>query len=454
MAMLKVGKRTHLFQVICFEIAFCLLISAVVAGILRDWHTQQPAVGKRAGASGTTTEETAVADTDEEPVVSGVDEAAVAETDEQVAAQEEELPAVVDEGAQEEEVVLFACKGKVTGMAEDGALMTDISSTFLMMRGIDQDDIVSISIGGREYILPVEIDEEFPDFWGRTELSCDPVSNQMMIVRNYQDFSMMEGYTDSVIGEEVRISLKELDAYQLKQRVKPEEVSLEEASNFRNVQMGSLGARVLYRGHSPIFPKYKDTRCKTSDYFAWENQVKCMINLNQDDEDVEEAVYRKCPESYYRYLYDRGGVSAIALDGEHALEAPFESGIAAHIRFMLVHNGPYMIHCRMGKDRAGFFSALLEALEGCTYEEIGEDYAKSFQNYYGIKAGSWMDRYNATDGANTFLAMMDRGDTGRFLEDDGTLTRQAARTYLAKIGLSEPEINALQAKLAEDIPEE
>lgn len=430
-------------------------VGLVVVKSLRDHRSVGGLLGKRGNA---VVEEAADGDED---VASGVDvsetaggsdaadggvtEVAGGETDEAdgTAAADQ---AAAGSGVRDQ----YACVGQVTGVSEDGALRTDISPTILMLHGMDQDDLVSVSVGVREYILPVEIDEVLPPYWGRTRLACDAGSNTMMIARSYQDFAMMEGYTDRAIGEAVAVKLLQSDAYQMKKMVKPTQISVRAASNFRNVQTGKLGEGILYRGHSPIFPEYDTVRCKNSDDFAWENQINCMLNLNQNASDVADAVHEECPESYYRYLFDRGDVSAVELDGKHAFDVAFEVGIAAHLRFLLEHDGPYMVHCRMGKDRAGFVVALLEALEGSTYEEIGEEYAKSFRNYYGIREGSWMDRYNETDGANTFLAMMRQGGTEQYLTDDGTLTREAARGYMEKIGLSEGEIDALEGKLAVD----
>ena len=430
-------KRLHLFQLICFEVAFCLMFSALMlAGVMgMRHHRNADAAKKDADAA---VKEASDADL--------VDTADAGEADKDTGGSED---AAKDEVSEQ-----YVCVGSVTGISGDGALQTDISSTNLTMQGMDQDDLVSVLVGKREYILPVEIDEALPPFWGRTRFACDAGSNKMMIARSYQDFAMMEGYTDQVIGEAVSVKLLQSDAYQMKEMVRPKEVSVRAASNFRNVQTGKLGKGILYRGHSPICPEYDTIRCKNSDDFAWENQIKCVLNLNQNQGEVEKIVHKECPESYYRYLVDLGKVSAIELDGEHAFDPAFGVGVAAQLRFLLDHDGPYMVHCRMGKDRAGFVVALLEALEGSTYEEIGEEYAKSFRNYYGIREGSWMDRYNQTDGANCFLAMMKQGSTEKYLTDNGTLTRKAARAYLTEIGLADAEINALQTKLAQDVADD
>ena len=43
-------------------------------------------------------------------------------------------------------------------------------------------------------------------------------------------------------------------------------------------------------------------------------------------------------------------------------------------RFIISQEGPYYIHCRLGSDRTGVFSALFAALSGASWEEIVRDY--------------------------------------------------------------------------------
>ena len=45
---------------------------------------------------------------------------------------------------------------------------------------------------------------------------------------------------------------------------------------------------------------------------------------------------------------------------------------------MIVHEGPYLIHCFAGVDRTGFVTALLEALMGTSLKEICRDYLSAF----------------------------------------------------------------------------
>ncbi len=406
---LKKKRFKQVFLLICFEVAFCLLFSAMGILFLRSGSFRKEATKKEAA--------------------------------------ENDVMKDIQDG---EEEVLSGCSGTIETILDNGALVTSITPSVLRLYGMDQNDLIYVSVGGKDYILPVEIDEELFSIWGRTKFALDKTRNEMVIERDNQDFAIMEEFTDKIIGEEVSVKLLQTDAYDM-EYCNTEGLSIEETANFRCVQTGDLGEGILYRGHSPIDPEYEDIRCRYSDDLAWEKEIMSMINLNQNMDKIEYVVHEQCPKSYYRFLYDQGDVSGIKLDGKEALKKEFGLSIASQLRFMLKHPGPYMVHCRNGKDRAGFMIALLEALEGTTYKEIGEEYAKTFRNYYGVKEGSWMDEYNQTDGANTFLKMMKRGDTRQYLNDDGTLVREAARSYMLDIGLSVAEIDSLQELLATDI---
>lgn len=402
-------KKRRLLLTLCIEIGLCIIISVVALTAVQSLK------GRKADNDTEVSEES-----------SG-----------------EESPEEADDADSPPEQ--YKCVGKVESITEYGALMTDISPSRMSLYGIDQNDLVEVYIGDNRYILPVEIDEKLNTFWGRTRLSYDEESNHMYVIRELQDFAMMEGYNDRDIGETVSIELLQSDGYQMTMQ---EPLGLSEnVANFRPVRTGRIGYGVIYRGHSPIDPRYKNIRCRCADDLAWEVEVKTVINLNQDEAEVRDTVYNECPESYYRFVFDRGDVSAVRIEGRDSCERSFIEGIAAHMLFIIEHEPPFLIHCRMGKDRAGFVIALLQALEGTSYNQIGEEYAISFRNYYGVEKGTYMDQYNITDGSNTFLLMMQGTGGNIYLNDDGTLCRKAAKSYLARAGLSELEIEALQKKL-------
>lgn len=63
----------------------------------------------------------------------------------------------------------------------------------------------------------------------------------------------------------------------------------------------------------------------------------------------------------------------------------FKASIIKSLVFMTENQGPYLIHCTEGKDRTGFFAALLESLMGASMDTIVEDYMLSYINYYDVQ---------------------------------------------------------------------
>ena len=114
---------------------------------------------------------------------------------------------------------------------------------------------------------------------------------------------------------------------------------------------------------------------------------------------------------------------------------------------MIANEGPYLIHCTEGKDRAGFVSMLLEALMGGKKDEIVNDYMLSFENYYGVEHGS--DRWTRIAQSNIISNLLKL--TGA--EDEKALDKadlvKAAETYLTDtVGLTAEQVTALKDVLS------
>ena len=117
--------------------------------------------------------------------------------------------------------------------------------------------------------------------------------------------------------------------------------------------------------------------------------------------------------------------------------------LAQGLRFMIDHEGPFLIHCLEGKDRTGFVIAVLESLMGASIEEVVEDYMVTYHNFYGVEKGS--DNYNRIAAIITQQLLNAFGAT-EFKEN--TSLSSYAHDYLFEIGLSDQEIAELKARLA------
>jgi protein-tyrosine phosphatase len=103
---------------------------------------------------------------------------------------------------------------------------------------------------------------------------------------------------------------------------------------------------------------------------------------------------------------------------------------------------PLLFHCVAGKDRTGLTAALLLALADVTPAAIAADYAISAQN---LREG-YLRRYRNTEPAH-LMEMLRCPEEGShrmlaFLEQAG-----GVQAYLRSIGLSQPEVARLRARL-------
>ena len=209
-------------------------------------------------------------------------------------------------------------------------------------------------------------------------------------------------------------------------------------ANFRNVEIGDILPNTFYRASSPINPEIG--RNKYADAAAKEAGVKTFINLA--DTEAEATGYPDYAESYYsaqNHIF-LGLPVAFTTD-------TFRNGLAEGMRYIIANEGPYLVHCTEGKDRAGLTAAILECLCGATYEEVLNDYVETYRNYYSVEGDTQRalteKEVTAIEGvilANLKLAF------GVEIKADTDL-EATAKTYLVGLGLTEEEVTALREKL-------
>ena len=114
---------------------------------------------------------------------------------------------------------------------------------------------------------------------------------------------------------------------------------------------------------------------------------------------------------------------------------------------MAENEGPFLVHCNEGKDRAGFTSAVLSALMGLSYDEITSDYMTSFINYYHVEKGS--EQYEAVKKSNidsmlSFIAGVEISELPNVDLEAKT------EEFLLAIGMDNSTINTLKSKLSKN----
>ena len=208
----------------------------------------------------------------------------------------------------------------------------------------------------------------------------------------------------------------------------------EEFANFRNIDTTGMGEGILYRSSSPINPELG--RNTYADAAAEAAGVKTFVNLADSKSDAEG--YEGFADTYY----SQQNVIYLSLGVDFAAE-DFQAGLAEGLRFIIANEGPYLVHCTEGKDRAGFTSALLECFMGASYDEVVEDYMVTYYNYYGVEPGT--EKYTAIANSNIVKSL----SIAFGVEDLAAADLQAeAIEYLLGIGLNVNEVIELAYRLS------
>ena len=216
-------------------------------------------------------------------------------------------------------------------------------------------------------------------------------------------------------------------------------------ANFRGIKGGNLGSGALYRSSSPV--NNEIGRAMYADKLAEENKINTVMNL-ADSSDAVEGYFKEegFASPYYKSLYERGQVIALNM-GVSFKTREFQNGLVEGLTFLSKNEGPYLVHCNEGKDRAGFTSALLSALMGLTYDEIASDYMTSYENYYHVEKGT--EQYEAVKRSNidsmlSFIAGVETKD----LENVDLAAK--AEEFLIAIGMEKADIDTLKSKLSKN----
>ena len=170
-----------------------------------------------------------------------------------------------------------------------------------------------------------------------------------------------------------------------------------------------------------------------------------MLNLADTDEEIAEFIAAEDFASpYYKSLVDAKSVVALGMPVNYASDE-FAAGIVKGLTFLSQHEGPYLVHCTEGKDRAGFTSALLEALMGASLDEIVADYMASYSNYYGITAAD--SKYGLIAQGNVMEMLRTVAGLDKGADLSKTDLAKAAETYLTAHGMKAEDVAALKANL-------
>ena len=351
--------------------------------------------------------------------------------------------------------------GYVQSIAKYGNLELTIPGSELDKAGFEYGDLLKITVDGKEFTVPYGTNYSDVD-QGSTILRNS--EGHLTLAMNMGDFAGKNGIATKKTNEDktyewyyaaetnipavVTIEMGEKGGYydewlihQLKRTNNREDykhLSDAEFANFRNVATTGMGKNALYRSSSPINDEIG--RNTYADKAAEAAGVKTFMNLANDEATAKG--YKGFDSTYYskqNVVYLNLGVDFTAAD--------FKTGLATGLRYFTTHEGPYLVHCTEGKDRAGFVSALLECYMGATYDEVVADYMVTYYNYYGVTKEAEPAKYDAILRSNIVKTLQ----TAFGVEDLKTADlKQEATDFFKELGLTESELTTLTANLSKE----
>jgi protein tyrosine/serine phosphatase/S-adenosylmethionine hydrolase len=341
--------------------------------------------------------------------------------------------------------------GTVVEVQKYGNLTMDIKPKALYDAGFALGDVLSVTVG--DNVLQIPFCTSYSDVDTGSLVVRDDQKNDLLIVAiNMGNFSTKYNVK---AGDTVSFSLREKGAYlseylirQLKRtNVRSDYATDSVFANFRSIATTGIEPAVIYRSSNPI--NNEIGRAAYADALAEAVGIKTVLNLSDSEQDIKGYLAAAGFKSdYYKSLYEAGSVKALNM-GVDLTAAGFGAKFAEGLRFLINNEGPYLIHCTEGKDRAGFVSAVLESLMGASLQEVAADYMTSYENYYGVKKDS--DQYTAIANSNivasvtTVMCGLPKGT-----DISGISLAKLAEWYLKSIGLTSDEVAALKDRLSAD----
>ena len=351
----------------------------------------------------------------------------------------------------------------VTELSKYGNLTLSVSGTEFLDIGYAYGDIIAVNIAGSVYNMPVctnytDVPVDTPVC--RVEIDMQTGEDNVALALNASNLAQAAGIAEKIAMEEdpgyrweyaegielplpIEIEMQEAGGYydewmlhaleRSNNREDYPHLTDAQFANFREITTSGMGAGKLYRSSSPVNPEIG--RSAYADAAAAEAGIRTIVNLADSISPMQSFV------GHY------GFCNVIGLNLSVDFSAPeFEAGLAQGFRFIIENDGPYLVHCNEGKDRAGFSSAILECLMGADVDEVLDDYMVTYYNYYGVEPGS--AQYTAIAEGNLKKSLETAFDVDNLYARDISLSEEAEAYLQEKLGLSPKETVRLKEKLS------
>lgn len=351
----------------------------------------------------------------------------------------------------------------VDSIQKYGNLVLSITGSDFLRQGYTYGDVVTVRLNGGEYDMPVGSlysDVDTGSMVCRVLIDAESGEDYVILAINMGDLATTAGIAvktaveqepgyrwDYLVGEpvEVGFDMKEaggyLNEFLLRHLVRTNErgdyphLTDAQYANFRPVVTSGMGEGKLLRSSSPVNPELN--RSAYADAALKEAGVQTVINL------ADSAETMRGYEGFASSAYS--GCNIIALNlGIDFHSASFRTGMADGLRFMAANEGPYLVHCTEGKDRAGFVSAVLECLMGASAQEVLDDYMITYANYYGVESGT--EKYAVIAEKNIQKTLEMAFEIPDLYAAD--LAEEAEAYLLEALAMTREEIGALRERLS------
>lgn len=343
--------------------------------------------------------------------------------------------------------------GSISEISKYGNLTIDLYAQNLLNTGFEYGDMLKIKIGNIELEAPFTTDYSDVDNGSVVVRASDGIATSNIILAINMG-NLAEKYNISE-GDKVDFELLEKGGYLTEWKIHQLERSNNREdydsdvifANFRNVAVGDIADGVYYRSSSPI--NNDIGRAAYADKLAKKAEIATIINLADNKEEIEKYIADKDFNSpIYKELYDKNRVILLDMGVDFKAE-DFKNKLKQGLEFLISNEGPYLVHCNEGKDRAGFVAGLLEALMGSTVEEIKEDYMITYINYYNVESGS--EQYNSIAESNILesLRYISGLEKGEDLADVDLV--KASEEYLLSVGISKEQIKKIKINLSKGL---
>ena len=326
--------------------------------------------------------------------------------------------------------------------------------TKIFLNEFQMGDIVTVAINGYDTLEMPVVESAYDVPIAGFALVAIKDYDYLILSVHYGHMSNILKITDVVIPIEVSISMKEKGGFLFGLEMRNvqnmdyyaeiyPDLSIEEFANFREVRTTGMGKNRLYRSSNPVDPGlgrnlYADSLAKVAG-------VSTFINLSDSEE------FAKSCSSFDSSYYATQNIIFLSLP-VYFYSWQFEEGIVTGFRYMIEHDGPYLVHCTFGMDRTGFTIAVLEGLMGATTEDLQADYSKTFSNFFNVVDRMHVALNEQQVGFFRDVVIRNMRTVYHAKGIDVPVTEPidwaaATEKYLEKIGMTQEEIAALKERL-------